>query len=363
MSKIPVGVLGATGMVGQRFLQLLAEHPWFEVVHIAASDRSAGRSLAEAGRWLMDTPLPEQYARMQLQAVDAVTELPLVFSAVPSEVAREIEPAWAQAGALVCSNAGAYRRDPLVPLLVPEVNPDHLALIKTQRRERGWSGAILTNPNCTTTHAILPLRALHDAYGINMVQIFSMQAISGAGYPGVASYDVIDNVVPFIAGEEEKVEWEPRKLLGLLREGIFMEAEIEISAHCNRVAVIDGHTECLSIKFDHVPENSAELAATLNAFRALPQSLELPSAPAQPIVVTTAEDGPQPRRDRMTERGMATVVGRIRPCAVLDYKFVLMGHNTLRGAAGGSILNAELLAAHGMISGYAAKRPELTAVL
>ncbi len=356
MEKIPVGVLGATGTVGQRFLQLLEEHPWFDVVMVAASDRSAGRKLGEIGRWHLSGAMPERYAAMTVQSIDQIGDIPLVFSALPGDVAGETEIAWAKAGSIVCSNASAHRRDPLVPLLVPEVNPDHIGLLELQRKERGWSGGILTNPNCTTTHAILPMRALHDTYGLSQVLLVSMQAISGAGYPGVPSLDIIDNVVPYIGGEEDKVEWEPRKLLGLFRDGVFIEADIAISAHCNRVAVIDAHTECLSIKFAHPPQSVDEITATLREFRALPQALELPSAPPEPILVTEAVDGPQPRRDRDVANGMATIVGRVRPCPILDYKLVLLGHNTIRGAAGGSLLNAELLAAQGHIPGFAALR-------
>ncbi len=350
MKKIPVGVLGATGMVGQRFLSLLLDHPWFEVSVVAASDRSAGKTLGEAGRWLIGGEMPAQYAKMTVQPVDRVGAVGVVFSALPGDVAGETEIAWAKAGAIVFSNAGAHRRDPLVPLLVPEVNPDHIDLLELQRREYGWSGGILTNPNCTTTHAVLPMRPLHDAFGLRKVLLVSMQAISGAGYPGVSSLDIIDNVVPLIGGEEEKVEWEPRKLLGTLGSGGITEADITISAHCNRVAVIDGHTECLSLQFERPPADEAELIAVLRAFRAAPQELNLPSAPAAPIIVTAAPDGPQPRRDRDAARGMVTTVGRVRPCPILDYKLVLLGHNTIRGAAGGSLLNAELMVAQGQIT-------------
>lgn len=351
MKKIPVGVLGATGMVGQRFLSLLHDHPWFEVVLVAASDRSAGRTLGEAGRWLIGGDMPAHYAAMTVRSVTEIGDVPLVFSALPGDVAGETEIAWAQAGALVFSNAGAHRRDPLVPLLVPEVNPDHLDLLDLQRRVKGWTGGILTNPNCTTTAAILPLRPLHDAFGLRKILLFSMQAVSGAGYPGVASLDIMDNVVPLIKGEEEKVEWEALKLLGTLGASGITEAAFTISAHCNRVAVLDGHTECLSIQFDRPPADEAELIAVLRDFRAAPQELKLPSAPAAPILVTTAPDGPQPRRDRDAAAGMATTVGRVRRCSILDYKFVLLGHNTIRGAAGGSLLNAELAVAQGLVSG------------
>jgi len=350
MKKIPVGVLGATGTVGQRFLQLLLDHPWFEVTLVAASDRSAGRTLGEAGRWLIGGDMPEQYARMTVRSVDDVGDVPVVFSALPGDVAGATEIAWARAGSFVFSNAGSHRRDPLVPLLVPEVNPDHLDLIPLQRQARGWSGAILTNPNCTTTHAVLPMRPLHDAFGLRKVLLVSMQAISGAGYPGVPSMDIIDNVVPLIGGEEEKVEWEPLKLLGTLGATGIAEASITISAHCNRVAVIDGHTECLSLAFERPPADAEELSAVLREFRAAPQELRLPSAPAAPILVTAAADGPQPRRDRDAAKGMATTVGRVRRCPILDYKLVLLGHNTIRGAAGGSLLNAELAVAQGLIA-------------
>jgi len=349
MAKLKVAVLGATGTVGQRFIQLLEGHPWFEVAALTGSERSAGRTYAEASRWVLDTPIPAAVRDMPILPEDADLDTPLVFSALPSKTAGLIEARLAAAGHVVCSNASDHRMADDVPLLIPEVNPDHLDLIAVQRKQRGWSGAIVTNPNCTATPPTMALRPLLDAFGIEKLLLVSMQALSGAGYPGVPSYDSTENVVPYIGGEEPKVEEEPQKMLGSLRDGRVVPAAFTTSAHCNRVPVLEGHLVCLSIGFSRKPD-LAELTAALAGFRALPQELQLPSAPAQPIVLRDEPDRPQPRRDRMTGNGMATVVGRIRPCPLLDYKLVTLGHNTIRGAAGGSLLNAELMYAQGMIS-------------
>jgi aspartate-semialdehyde dehydrogenase len=347
--KIAVAILGATGMVGQRFLQLLQGHPWFEVAALIGSERSAGQRYGDACRWVLPGDIPEPARAMRVLGGIESLDTPLVFSALPSGVAGEVEEQLARAGHIVCSNAGAHRMDPDVPLLVPEVNPDHLALIAVQQRRRGWSGAIVTNPNCTATPIAMAFRPLHDAFGISRALVVSMQGLSGAGYPGVASLDALDNVVPYIGGEEEKVESEPQKMLGRLEGEAIMAAPFAISAHCNRVAVSDGHTDCVSLSFERTPARD-ELVAALREWRALPQELHLPSAPPAPVLVLDAPDRPQPRRDRDTSGGMATLVGRIRPCPLFEYKMVLLAHNTIRGAAGGSILNAELMLAQGIIT-------------
>jgi aspartate-semialdehyde dehydrogenase len=349
MAKLRVAVLGATGTVGQRFIQLLDGHPWFEVAALTGSERSAGQTYAEASRWVLDTPMPAAVRDMVILPEDAELSAPLVFSALPSKTAGAIEARLAAAGHIVCSNASDHRMADDVPLLIPEVNPDHLDLIATQRKNRGWGGAIVTNPNCTSTPATMVLRPLIDAFGVEKLLLVSMQALSGAGYPGVPSYDSIENVVPYIGGEEPKVEVEPQKMLGTLRAGRVEPAAFTTSAHCNRVPVLEGHLVCLSISFTRKP-SLAEITEALAGFQALPQELRLPSAPAQPIMLREEPDRPQPRRDRMLSGGMATVVGRVRPCPLLDYKLVALGHNTIRGAAGGSLLNAELMYAQGMLS-------------
>lgn len=348
--KLRVAVLGATGTVGQRFLQLLEGHPWFEVAALTGSERSAGKTYAEAARWVLDTPVPAAVRELPILPEDATLDTPLVFSALPSKTAGAIEARLAAAGHLVCTNASDHRMDPDVPLLIPEVNPEHLELLAVQRRRRGWSGAIVANPNCTATGPTMALRPLHDAFGVTKVLLMSMQALSGAGYPGVPSYDAIDNVIPYIGGEEPKVETEPQKMLGPLGDGQVIPAAFALSAHCNRVPVLEGHLECLSVAFERRPA-AAEVAEVLRGFRALPQELGLPSAPPQPVIVRDEPDRPQTRRDRDAGRGMSTVVGRVRLCPILDIKFVCLSHNTIRGAAGGSLLNAELMYAQGMLRG------------
>lgn len=348
MTRIKVAILGATGMVGQRFITLLHNHPWFEVAALVGSERTAGRTYGEAVRWLVGSDMPATVRDMPILASTAALDTPLVFSALPSAAAHELEPRLAAAGHVVCSNASSYRNDDDVPLLIPEVNPDHLDLIAVQRQRRGWAGAIITNPNCTSTPATMALRPLHDAFGVRQVMLVSMQALSGAGYPGVPAYDATDNVVPYIGGEEEKVEREPLKMLGTLHDAQVTPAAIAISAHCNRVPVLEGHLECLSVSLAQ-PATPEEVAHTLREFRALPQALGLPSAPPQPVVVRDEPDRPQPRRDRDTGNGMATVVGRIRACPLLGIRLVALAHNTIRGAAGGSVLNAELMLKQGYI--------------
>lgn len=347
--KLQVGILGATGTVGQRFVQLLDGHPWFEVTALAASSRSAGLTYGEACHWVLETPMPD-WAR-SLPVLPALPEADfhcrMVFSALPGNLG-DVEEAFAAAGYVVCSNASAHRMDPDVPLLIPEVNADHLALIETQRRKRGWPGFIIAAANCSTTHLVLALKPLHEAFGLTQVNVVTLQAISGAGYPGVPSMDILGNVIPYIGGEEEKIETETLKLLGRLQEGAIRPATFPISAQCNRVPVRDGHLECASVSLRR-PATLTEVRSALSEFRSVAQELALPSAPERPIVVREENDRPQPLLDRDVEKGMATVVGRLRPCSIFDYKFVLIGHNTLRGAAGGAILNGELLVAQGWV--------------
>ncbi len=348
MAKIPVAVLGATGAVGQRFMQLLAEHPWFEVAALAASERSAGRPFAEVANWVIPGDPPPWAGEMVVRPLEPDLPARIVFSALPSSVAREVEPTFARAGYAVCSNASAYREAPGVPLLIPEVNADHVGLIERQRAERGWAGLMVTSPNCTATGMVLPLKPLDDAFGLKQVFATSMQAISGAGYPGVASLDILGNVVPYIRGEEEKIEQEARLLLGRMVDGQRVEASVAVSAQANRVSVMDGHTICLSLGFERSPSVEEAIAA-LAGFRGPEVVRGLPSAPERPIVVRSEPDRPQPRRDRDAEGGMAVTVGRVRPCPILDLRLVSVSHNTLRGAASGSVLNAELLVATGYV--------------
>lgn len=346
MDRIPVAVLGATGIVGQRFVALLADHPWFEVTAVAASERSAGRRYGDACRWLLPTPLPAAARDLTLSPGEPPLEARLVFSALPGEVAGPAEERLAQAGHIVCSNASAHRMDADVPLLIPEVNPGHTVLLAAQRRQRGWPGLLVTSANCTTTQLALALRPLHDAFGLRKVAVTTMQAISGAGHPGVPALDIMDNVLPWIAGEEEKVEQEPRKLLGTLREEAVAAAGFVVSAQCNRVPVREGHTACVAVELARRPAE-AEVWAALEAFAPPPEAAGLPSSPPRPVQVHREADRPQPLRDRDAGGGMVVHVGRVRPCPVLHYRFVVMGHNTVRGAAGGAIHNAELLVAQG----------------
>jgi aspartate-semialdehyde dehydrogenase len=348
IKKIPVAILGATGAVGQRFVQLLENHPWFEIAILTGSERSIGRPYGEVARWILNDSPSRRVAEMVVQSTSQAGGVPLAFSALPAEQAREAEPAWASAGTVVCSNASAYRMDPLVPLLIPEVNPDHIALIETQRNQRGWTGAIVTNPNCSTITLVMALRPLHDRFGVKQVFATTLQAISGAGYPGVASLDILDNVVPYIGGEEEKIESEPLKLLGTLRDGAVDFAPFRVSASVNRVPVLDGHLVSTSVAFERVPAVEEAIVA-LRDFTAPDSVRGLPSAPERPIVVREEPDRPQPRRDRDLYNGMGTTVGRVRSCPLLDLKFSVLSHNTIRGAAGGALLNGELLVAEGVI--------------
>ncbi len=346
-SRIPVAVLGATGSVGQRFVQLLADHPWFRLSEVVASERSAGQRYREASDWRLSAEMPEEARDLVVKGYDASLESPVVFSALPGEVAEEIEQRMAREGRALFSNTSFHRMGADIPLLIPEVNPEHSAAIEVQRKNRGWSGFIVTNPNCSAIHLVLALKPLSDAFGIDALAVTTMQAVSGAGYPGVPSLDIIDNVVPFISTEEEKMTEETRKLLGGF-DGQFRPADLVMSAHCNRVPVRDGHTECVSIRF-RTEATPADAAAAMAAFQGRPQQLCLPSAPRRPVIVRQEPNRPQPILDRDAENGMATTVGRVRECALLGTKFVLLGHNTIRGAAGASILNAELFKVEGLL--------------
>ena len=346
--KIPVAILGATGLVGQRLVQMLAVHPWFEVRALAASDNSVGKRYADAVKWRLGSDMPSYARDLIVQPCEPALDAPLVFSALPSDVAGDIEERFAAAGCVVSSNAANHRMDATVPLVIPEVNASHLELVNVQRTQRRSAGAIICNPNCSTIHLTLALKPLADQFGLSRVIVTTMQALSGAGYPGVASLDILDNVVPFIGGEEKKLESEPLKILGKVQEAHTANAGFKISAACNRVATSDGHMETASLELiDKAPLDDVRRA--LADFCAEPQQLKLPTAPAHPIIVRDEVDRPQPRLDREAEAGMATIVGRLRACSVLDVKFVLLGHNTIRGAAGGTLLNAELLYAKGFL--------------
>jgi aspartate-semialdehyde dehydrogenase len=349
MPSIPVAVLGATGSVGQRFVSLLDNHPWFKVVALAASDRSIGQPYSKACRWILSDPMPTWAQDMVITPVTPETiHARIVFSALPANLAKDIEPEFAAAGFAVCSNASSYRREPDVPLLLPEINADHIAVIRRQREQRGWSGCILTNPNCTSTGLTVALKALDNSFGLKRVFVVSLQALSGAGYPGIPSLDIIDNVVPYIGGEEEKVEWEPRKMLGKLVDTNIELADIKFSAHTNRVAVADGHIVCASVELD-TPVLPEAAAHAMTEYEAPASARELPSTPKPVILVRDEADRPQPRLDRMTGKGMTTVVGRLRSDPLFHLKFVVLSHNTIRGAAGGSIYNAELLVQEGLL--------------
>jgi aspartate-semialdehyde dehydrogenase len=352
MAKIEVGILGATGTVGQRFVQLLENHPWFELTWVAASDRSAGKSYGEATAWQLQAPAPERVNGLTVEECVPGKGPRLVFSSMAGAQAGEIEAAFAAAGHVVVSNSSHFRMAPDVPLLVPEINPGHLGLLETQRRKRGWSGAIVTNPNCAAVVLVVPLAALLP-FGPRRLLVTSFQAVSGAGYPGVPSLDILGNVVPYIGGDEEKkVEAETPKILGTLIQGddggAIQPLQLAVSASCNRVPTVDGHLVAVSVEFERRPER-AELLAALEAFRGLPQERGLPSAPRQPIHVLSQPDRPQPRKDADREGGMATSVGRVRECPVFHYKFVALSHNVLRGAAGAAVLNAELMHSEGLL--------------
>jgi aspartate-semialdehyde dehydrogenase len=348
--RIPVAILGATGAVGQTFIRLLDGHPWFRVAEVAASERSAGKSYAEATRWI-EGSMPADVAALTVKPCEtAVVTSPVIFSALDSSAAGELEPAFAHAGRVVLSNAKNFRMADDVPLVIPEVNASHLGLIASQRAGRGWSGAIVTNANCAATVAALAMAPLHEKFGLKQVIIATMQAISGAGYPGVPSLDILGNVIPYIGGEEEeKIEREMQKMLGTLAPKSITMAPFVVSAHANRVAVENGHTVCLSMSFEKKPTVEGAIAA-IRAWRGDASVHGLPSAPALPLRYRDEPDRPQPRRDAMDGNGMTVSVGRLREDPIMQLRMVAMGHNTIRGAAGGSILNAELLVKTGVIA-------------
>lgn len=344
-----VAILGATGAVGQAFVRLLADHPWFEIGALAASERSAGKSYAEATQWIGDDAMPASVASLRVLPCDpALIDADVVFSALDAAAAVDVEPAFAAAGRIVLSNAKSYRMEPDVPLVIPEVNPDHLAVIESQRARRGWSGAIVTNANCASIPAAMALAPLHRRFGVRRVFMVTMQAVSGAGYPGVPSLDILGNVIPFIAGEESKIEIEINKMLGELSDGVIRPAPFVVTAHANRVPVEHGHTVCLSVELEQ-PADAAEVADVLRDWEGAPEVRGLPTAPERPLVLSEEPDRPQPRRDRMTGNGMALVVGRVRPDPAFHVKMVVMAHNIIRGAAGASLLNAELMVARGLL--------------
>jgi aspartate-semialdehyde dehydrogenase len=345
-----VGVLGATGTVGQQIIHRLRHHPWFKVTALAASERSAGKRYADIARWRIAEQIPPEVAALTVQPLETNLDCDFCLSALDSSVAGPAELAFAQAGYPVISNSRNHRMEPDVPLLVPEVNPEHCALVDVQRKRRGYtSGFIATNPNCSAAGLVVALKPMDDAFGIEALAVVTMQALSGAGFPGVASLDAMDNVIPYISGEEEKLETEPRKILGHLIDGSIEPSSMRISAQCHRVPVIDGHMEAVSLKLrSHA--SPRDVAAALREFRGEPQRRKLPSAPAHPIEVREEPDRPQTRLDRDAGGGMAVVVGRVRACNVLDIRMVLLSHNLGRGAAGAAILNAELLAESGYIT-------------
>jgi len=350
-TRLPIGILGATGMVGQRYIQLLENHPWFEITWLAASDRSSGKSYGEAAKWRLDSALPERIAKMTLSPAEPLSPSnrapKIIFASVDAPIARELEPAFAAAGCAVISNSSAFRMTPNVPLVLPEVNADHLHLIEEQPWRKESGGYIVTNSNCTAMGPVLALKPLVDRFGVEQIFATSMQAVSGAGYPGVPSMDILDNVIPFIGGEEEKMEAETLKLLGKLEGHSVTPLNARMSASCNRVAVVDGHTVAVSVKLSK-PATEEQILAAWSEFQPL-KGQHLPMAPDQPVQYAPQDDRPQPRLDRNRGNGMAATVGRLRRCNLLDWKFVVLSHNTVRGAAGATILNAELLSSLGKL--------------
>lgn len=347
--KIPVAVLGATGSVGQKFIELLNNHPWFEVAEVAASERSAGKKYKEAVNWILSFPLPENVGNLIVK--DCVPNLTskITFSGLDSSVAGEIETQFAEEGYYVISNSKNHRMDDDVPLLIPEINPDHLELVKEQE----YKGLIVTNPNCSVIGLAIALKPLHDNFGIDAVNVVTMQAVSGAGYPGVSSLDIIDNVIPYIGGnEEQKIETEPLKILGTYENNKINFSKFKISAQCNRVTVLDGHTEAVQINLKK-KASIEEIKKVWKEFRSVPQEMNLPTAPVNPIYFFEEDKYPQPKLHRNLDKGMAVSIGRLRKCSLFDYKFVVLSHNTIRGAAGGALLNAELM----KVKGYLAPLP------
>jgi aspartate-semialdehyde dehydrogenase len=356
MKKIPVGILGATGMVGQQYLQLLADHPWFEIVCLAASDQSSGKTYDEAvkDRWQMSGSIPQKLSRIPVHRIDqidkAIDLCRFVFSALTTDAAKLYEESYAAAGLPVVSNAGYHRTSSDVPMLIPEINPEHTEIIPHQQRNRGWNkGIIVVKPNCSIQSYIIPLYPLHKEFQVQKIIVTTMQAISGAGFPGVPSLQITENVIPYIGGEEGKSEQEPLKIFGRVQGNRIEPAQdIVISAHCNRVPVVDGHMACVSVKFAQKPKID-DILALWESFEGLPQKMQLPTAPRKPIIYMHEENRPQPRLDRLAGQGMSVTVGRLRECNIFDYRFTGLSHNTIRGAAGGGILNAELLARQNLL--------------
>jgi aspartate-semialdehyde dehydrogenase len=347
MKPIEVGVLGGTGMVGQHFIRFLQGHPWFKLTWLGASDRSAGKKLKDATPWRLDGEMPDTAAAIVVSNSKPGNAPRLVFSAMDASVATDIEREFAQAGHVVVSNSRNHRMEPDVPLLVPEINPGHLSLLHAQQEKRGWRGMIVTNPNCSTIVLSLALAPLAH-FGIERVIVATLQAVSGAGYPGVPSVDILANVIPYVGGEEEKIEQETQKILGGVSNGEAVPLNARVSAHCHRVAVADGHTVATSVDFSSKP-NTRDIQRAIEHFRGVPQDRNLPSAPRQPVIYMPQQDRPQPRRDVCRENGMSVFVGRVRDCTVLHAKFVACGHNTIRGAAGAAVLNAELMVSEGFL--------------
>ncbi len=346
MKKIPVGILGATGMVGQKFIELLSSHPWFEIVALAASDRSSGKRYEEVVRWSMATPLPQKIADMPVVACQPdLLSCSLVFSGLDSSIAGDIEQSFARAGYRVISNSSPHRMDADVPLLIPEINSEHLELLSHQRF---GGGLIVTNPNCSVIGITMALKPLLDKWGIEKTHVVTLQALSGAGYPGVPSMDILDNVIPFIKGEEAKVEQEPLKIMGTYHQGAIIPYPMRLSAQCTRVSVADGHLACLSVKLKEKAK-AEDILAAWKAFEGEPQHLKLPTAPKRPLLYLEEERYPQPKLHRSLEGGMAVSIGRLRECPLFDWKFVLLSHNTVRGAAGCALLNAELMLKKGYL--------------
>jgi aspartate-semialdehyde dehydrogenase len=347
MKTIEVGILGGTGMVGQHFIRFLQGHPWFKLTWLGASDRSAGKKLKDATQWRLEGDMPSEAAEIAVSESKPGNAPKLVFSAMDASVATDIERAFAQAGHVVVSNSRNHRMEDDVPLIVPEINAEHLRLIPAQQKKRGWKGMIVTNPNCSTITLTLALAPLKQ-FGVKRILATTMQAVSGAGYPGVASMDIVANVIPFIGSEEEKMEQETQKILGDFAPDKIVPLDARMSAHCNRVSVVDGHTVATSVEVSKKAD-IAEIRHAIEQFRGAPQERKLPSAPAHPVVYLPQSDRPQPRRDAGRENGMVVYVGRLRECPVLDFKFVACGHNTVRGAAGAAVLNAELMASENLL--------------
>jgi aspartate-semialdehyde dehydrogenase len=346
--KLPIGILGATGVVGQRFIQMLENHPWFEVAWLAASDRSEGKPYGEAVRWRLRTAIPPNIATMKLSPAAPENAPKIIFAALDASIAADLEPRFADAGCAVVSNSSALRMKSDVPLVIPEVNGGHIKLIDSQAWRKKSGGYVVTNPNCSAIGLVLALAPLYQRFGLEAVMAVTMQAVSGAGYPGVASLDILGNVIPFIRNEEEKMEEETLKLLGQLNGTKVVPATFAMSAQCNRVAVEDGHTESVSVRLK-TKAKPEEIIKAWNEYRSEPQELKLPSAPERPVMYLEASDRPQPRFDVDLGAGMTSAVGRLRPCGVLDWKFTVLSHNTIRGAAGAAVLNAELLKAKGYL--------------